>query len=299
MTYSVVARDPGTGRLAVACQSHYFNVAREVNNGRAGVGVIANQSVIEPRYARLGMSLLERGADAHEALAAGLAADPGSAVRQVAVLDAAGNLAVHTGRGCVGTAGSRAGTDYGVQGNMLASPQVLDDMAAAMERGGDLVDRVLAALTAAQAAGGDLRGQQSAGLLVVSGDRAEHADEGVLIDLRVVDAPRPVEELGRLLRAHRATRKVFDIVLGDGFLGGEFAEPAGGTDTALGTLREIAGDDWEPGIDARLWQTVLLARAGRADAARAAAADLVDRRPGMAQFLTNLVAAGMLESDPR
>lgn len=299
MTYSVVARDATSGDLVVACQSHYFNVGREVNSARAGVGAIANQSIIEPRYAQIGMAALQAGATAGQALAAGLAADPGSAVRQVAIVDTLGEVATHTGSGCVGAAGSHQGDGWSVQGNMLVDQGVIDAMAEVMTDAAlPLVDRVLAALAAAESSGGDARGSQSAGLLAVSGSLAGLGDDGVLLDLRVVDAPAPIAELSRLVQTHRDVQTVLGIVNAEGFLGGEFREPDGGTEEALTAFGEIAARDGEPGVDAQLWGTVLLARAGRPEAATAAAQALVARRPTLEGFLDNLVGAGFLDRSP-
>ncbi|WP_033291756.1 DUF1028 domain-containing protein [Amycolatopsis jejuensis] len=285
MTYSVVARDPATGELGVASQSHYFAVARAVNHAEAGTGAVANQSFIEPAHAQRGLAAMRAGASAEEALRATLAADPEPDVRQVAMADARGGLAVHTGARCVPTAGSRAGDGYLVQGNMLASEAVLDGMARAMDESGPLADRMLRALAAADSAGGDLRGRQAAGIRIVSGE----PDGAVVVDLRVDDAPDPVGELTRLVLVQRSTTALRQA-LRDAGVTGEIRPDA--VDPALDTLGAIAGEDSEAGVEAELWRCVLLARAGRdADAAVRA---LVARRPSMETFLANLAAAGVL-----
>lgn len=299
MTYSVVARDADTGALAVACHSHLFGVGRVVNNAEPGVGAIANQAFVEPMHARRGLALLRAGASAQVALQTALALDPQPELRQVAVVDARGELAVHTGDRCIGTAGSRAGLSYLAQGNMLASEAVLDGMADAMEGDGSLVDRMLAALAAADAAGGDLRGRQAAGILVVAGTRAGDPGDGVLLDLRVEDAPDPVGELTRLVEVARATASVLEVVLGEGLVVGDHREPeASAIDAALATLDAVAAQNSEAGVEADIWRTVLLARAGRAADASHAATALVARRPRLRQFLANLAAAGFIDGSP-
>lgn len=301
MTYSVVARDPVTGEMGVACQSHFFAVGRAVNHAEAGVGVVATQSFVEPMYARRGLEMMRNDASAEAALQAGIAADPMPGLRQVAIVDARGGLAVHTGGGCVPDAGSRLGQSYLVQGNMLASAAVLDDMAEAMETPAPLVDRMLAALAAADAAGGDLRGRQSSGIVVVSGRRTDEdpADDGVLLDLRVEDAPDPVAELTRLVGVHRSAGTVMDVLRGEGMLVGDYQEPyPGATEAALATLTAIAEQNSEAGVEADLWRCVVLSRAGLAAEAAAAAAGLIARRPSMKQFLANLAAAGYIDRSP-
>ncbi|MGD9525838.1 DUF1028 domain-containing protein [Pseudonocardia sp.] len=299
MTYSVVARDPDTAALGVACQSHFFAVGRAVNHAEAGAGAIANQSLIEPAYARLGLAALREGATAQQALDAGLAADPLPELRQVAIADARGGLAVHTGKRCVGAAGARAGDSWLVQGNMLASEAVLDAMAAAMAAGGPLVDRMLAALAAADAAGGDLRGRQAAGIRVVAAGEPDDATDGVLLDLRVEDAPDPVAELTRLVGLARSSASVLGVLAGEGVLVGEYREPRpGATDAALATLAAVAGEDSEAGLEAQLWHCVLLTRAGRTAESATAARALLGRRPELRQFLHNLAEAGYLERSP-
>lgn len=293
MTYSVVARDPSSGVTAVACQSHLFGVGQVVNHAEAGVGAIANQAFVEPAHAERGLALLRAGASAQVALSTTLARDAAPELRQVAVLDASGGLAVHTGERCVPTAGSRAGTSWLVQGNMLAAEAVLDDMAAAMDAERDLVDRVLAALAAADAAGGDLRGRQSAGILVVAGE----VGGGVKLDLRVEDAPDPVAELTRLVSVARATATVLGVVLAEGFVLGELPGPDE-VDTALTALDAIAAGGSEAAIEAAIWRTVVLHRTGRTADAAASATALAARRPSTARFLTNLASAGFMDGSP-
>ena len=199
MTYSVVARDPVTGALGVAVQSHYFSVGSAVPAALPGVGAIATQSMANVQYKPQALALLKEGLSAAEVVAALVAGDPDAAVRQVAVVDGTGRVAVHTGDGCIAEAGSRVGEGYAVQANLMAHATVWDAMAEAFEstRAEGLVPALLAALDAAEAEGGDLRGRQSAAILVVP---AEGTEADRIVDLRVEDAAEPLRELRRLVR---------------------------------------------------------------------------------------------------
>ena len=204
-TYSIVARDPESGAFGVAVQSNYFSVGTEVSWAEPGVGAIATQSIVEVSYGPRGLELMSQGKSAAEALELLLREDPGAPLRQVAFVDAEGRVAAHTGAACVPSCGQKLGPDYSVQGNMLDSDAVLQAMGPAFEEAeGDLAERLMAALEAAEHSGGDVRGRQSAALLVVAGERQQNPWEGRLIDLHVEDDPRPLEELRRLLTIRRA-----------------------------------------------------------------------------------------------
>ena len=204
-TYSIVARDPETGELGVAVQSSNFSVGTEVSWAEPGVGAIATQSIVEVSYGPKGLELLAGGLPAAEALERLVAQDPGAPLRQVGIVDSAGRVAAHTGSACVSACAHAFGDGYSVQGNMLASDAVWEAMGPAFEKAeGDLAERLMLALEAAEQAGGDVRGRQSAALLVVSGERPENPWEGRRIDLHVEDDPRPLEELRRLLTIRRA-----------------------------------------------------------------------------------------------
>ncbi|HEX8335540.1 MAG TPA: DUF1028 domain-containing protein, partial [Pyrinomonadaceae bacterium] len=160
-TYSIVARDPATGELGVAVQSHWFSVGSNVAWAEAGVGAVATQSFIDPSYGKGGLDLMRGGAPAGEALKSLLAKDEGRDVRQVAMIDARGRVAAHTGAKCIEAAGDRTGANYSVQANMMLNDKVWPAMARAFESApGDLAERMLAALDAAEGAGGDIRGRQ-------------------------------------------------------------------------------------------------------------------------------------------
>ncbi len=205
-TYSIVARDPQTGELAVAVQSHWFSVGSKVSWAKAGVGVIATQSFLDPSYGYRGLELLEQGKSPQEALDEMLAQDPGREVRQVAILDAQGRVAVHTGRKCIQHAGHASGGNYSVQANMMLNPTVWPAMATAFEQLDSLplAERVLQTLKAAESQGGDIRGRQSAVLMVVKGLQSDQPWNDELINLQVADHQTPLEELERLLEVFRA-----------------------------------------------------------------------------------------------
>jgi uncharacterized Ntn-hydrolase superfamily protein len=196
-TYSIVARDSATGELGVAVQSHWFSVGSVVSWAAAGVGAVATQSIAEPAYGPRLLERLREGESPGNALQALLDADEQKRFRQVAVVDAAGGVAVHTGAGCIPHAGDVAGEGFSAQANMMASPEVWPAMAEAFGAAvAPLSRRLLAALEAGEAAGGDVRGRQSSAMLVVP---AEGDAWDSIVDLRVEDHPDPVSELARLL----------------------------------------------------------------------------------------------------
>jgi len=204
-TYSIVARDPQTGQLGVAVQSHYFSVGSIVTWAEAGVGAVATQSFVRVDYGPEGLDLMREGKSATETLASLVEADKDKDVRQVAMVDAHGDVSAHTGALCIKGAGHIIGDQFSVQANLMTDETIWPAMDEAYRSAqGDLVDRLVAALQAAQDAGGDIRGQQSAALLVVSGERQEKPFYGRLFDLRVEDHPRPVDELKRLVQLRRA-----------------------------------------------------------------------------------------------
>ncbi|HUI85590.1 MAG TPA: DUF1028 domain-containing protein [Nitrososphaerales archaeon] len=205
MTYSIVARDEKTGELGVAVQSHYFSVGSIVSWARSGVGAVATQSNVELTYGPLGLELMGSGKSAPEALDALLRADPKAEHRQVAMVDSGGHVAAHTGTMCIPFAGHALGNQCSCQANIMRTEKVWGSMCESFEgsEGSPLAERLVAALDAGEAAGGDARGKQSAALLTVSKDAAPNYWSGKLVDLRVEDHPDPLPELRRLLRYQR------------------------------------------------------------------------------------------------
>ncbi len=223
-TFSIVARDPKTGEMGVAVQSHWFAVGQIVPWAEAGVGAIATQSFVDPSYGQLGLDLLRTGKTAPEALRGLLGADASCEVRQVAMVDASGNVTTFTGARDIQAAGGVAsngtaahvacgnvggelsiGRDFSAQANLMSNENIWPAMAKAYAAStGDLADRLLSALDAAQAAGGDIRGRQSAALIVVSGKSTGKRWQDEIFNLRVDDQPEPLKELRRLVALQRA-----------------------------------------------------------------------------------------------
>ena len=205
-TFSIVARDSATGEMAVAVQSHWFSVGTSVSWAEAGVGAVATQSFVNKSFGIRGLDLLRRGLTAQEALDALLKDDEGREVRQVAIVDTKGNVATHTGKGCIQYATQIQGKQFSVQSNMMLTDQVSKAMAAAFESGGNkpLAEKMLQALEAAQKAGGDIRGQQSAALIVVPAKSDGKPWDERTVDLRVDDSKQPIKELRRLYTVHLA-----------------------------------------------------------------------------------------------
>lgn len=206
MTYSIVARDKKTGEIGVAVQSHFFSVGSIVPWARAGVGAVATQSLAEVSYGPLGLELMGAGKSAEEALYSLISSDKNKEIRQVAMIDSKGRVAVHTGKKCIPYAGHVVGDGFSCQGNIMRSERVWEEMARAFEENDELPlpERLIASLEAGEEAGGDIRGKQSASIIVVSKDNFPNPWQGKLIELRVEDNPDPIIELKRLLRYARA-----------------------------------------------------------------------------------------------
>ena len=205
-TFSIVARDSSTGEMAVGVQSHWFSVGSIVSWGASGIGVVATQSFVNPAYGPDGLKLMSEGKGAEEALRQLVSEDEGRDYRQVAFLDVNGKISAFTGDRCIASASHIIGPSYAVQANMMLNDKVVPAISKAFEaHGGEpLAERVVLALLAGQEAGGDIRGRQSAALIVVGPEPAANAWEDKRVDLRVEDHQTPLLELGRLLRVHRA-----------------------------------------------------------------------------------------------
>lgn len=218
-TYSIVAVDRQAGVMGAAVQSHWFSVGSVVPWALPGAGAVCTQSFTDPSYGPRGLDLMRSGRTAKEALDSLTAADEGRDVRQVAMVDVRGNVAAHTGRGCIAEAGHVMGDGFSVQANMMLRPTVPSSMAAAFQSAeGTLADRLLAALEAAEAEGGDIRGRQSACILVVRMASTGRPWEDRLTDLRVEDSSDPLAEMSRLLRLQRAYSRMEagDVALASG-----------------------------------------------------------------------------------
>ena len=285
-TYSIVARDPLTGDLGVAVQSHWFSVGQLVPWARAGVGAVATQSMVEPSYGPRGLDLMAEGASAGTALSRLLEQDPVPEIRQVAMVDADGGVANYTGARCIPEAGGLTGAGYAVQANLMDKDTVPAAMARAFERSeGPLAERLLTALAAAEREGGDIRGRQSAALLVVAAEPTGEPWTDVLVDLRVEDHATPVAELDRLLRLHRGYEQMNagDLAVEKGDL--EAAKQA------YATAEAVLGGN----LEARYWHAVALANAGRLDEALPLFADVFAKGENWRRLTPRLVAPGFLQ----
>lgn len=204
-TFSIVARDTVTGQVGVAVQSHWFSVGSAVTWARAGVGAVATQSLVNVSFGPRGLDLLEKGYTPQQAIDTLIASDEGSAFRQVAIIDTKGRVATHTGSKCIAEAGHIKGDQYSVQANMMLNDSVWPAMSETFENTeGSLAERMVASLKAAQAEGGDIRGQQSAAILIVNGTSTGKPWQDKVLELRVEDHPKAVDEITRLLKVHQA-----------------------------------------------------------------------------------------------
>ena len=284
MTYSIVGRDPDTGELGVAVQSHAFAVGSLVPWLEPGVGAVATQSVPLLDYGPRGLAAMRDGASAREALDLVTATDPAPATRQVGMVAADGSAATHSGDRCIPVAADHVGDGVAIQGNILASDHVVPDMVATWGgSSGPLAERLLAVLDAAQAAGGDARGQQSAALVVVAGHRDDRPWTLHRVRLHVEDHPRPLDELRRLLSLRRA----YDLLeRADELLA---TEDLDGAVEAYGQAVELAPAEAE----LRFWAAVSLFTAGAHDDARARFAELVEHEPHWRDVLGRIDASGL------
>jgi len=290
-TYSIVARDPESGQMGVAVQSHWFSVGPIVPWAEAGIGAVATQSFVEPAYGPLGLELMRLGRTAPEALRALVSTDANESVRQVAMIDTEGNVAAHTGKRCIQAAGHRTGDQYSVQANLMGKATVWDAMARAFESTqGDLAERLLAALEAAEKEGGDIRGRQSAAILVVSAESTGRPWADRIFDLRVEDHPEPVAELRRLVQLQRAYLKLNE---GDEWMAREETEKAVACYTEATSLVPDAATNGE----APFWVGVTLADAGRVDDAIPYLARAFAQDPHWAELVPRLPASGLLPED--
>jgi len=288
-TYSIVARDPVTGDLGVAVQSHWFSVGSVVPWAEPGVGAVATQASVDPSYGPLGLELMRSGKSAKQALDSLLVSDPQAAFRQVAMVDAQGRVAAHTGASAIPAAGDQQGAGFSVQANLMRSDRVWPAMAAAFEATeGDLAERMLAALDAAEAAGGDIRGRQSAALLIVKAKPSGSPWADRIFDLRIEDHPEPLAELRRLVRLQRAYNH---MNRGDALAAEERWEEA--------MVEYRAGAELAPEIEELpYWVAVTLFTIGREAEALPIFRDVFARNSDWIEVTRRLPAVGFLPDDP-
>jgi uncharacterized Ntn-hydrolase superfamily protein len=288
-TFSIVARDPVTGQVGVAVQSHAFSVGTVVPWAEAGVGAVATQSIADPSYGKLGLDLMRAGKSAPDVLRSLLAGDDGRELRQVAAIDARGRVAAHTGNRNIPAAGHVVGANFAVQANLTVNERIWPAMARAFENAtGNLAERMLTALDAAQAEGGDIRGKQSAAILVVSGSPTGNSWVDRVVDLRVEDSADPLKELRRLLTLRRAY---------DHLDAARFAQRNNENDRALTEYRAATALVPDK-AEFSFWHAVALVRMARLDEALPLfrRAFLMDK--AWIEVPSRLARVGLLPDDP-
>ena len=284
-TFSIVARDTVTGEMGVAVQSHWFSVGSLVTWGKAGVGVVATQSFVNPSFGPRGLSLLENGLTPKLAVETLLELDEGSAVRQLAILDVHGNVAAYTGEHCIEAAGHIIGDNFSVQANLMDKNTVWPAMAKAFENAkGSLAERMLVAMEAAQKEGGDIRGKQSAAILVVKAKSSGNSWEDKVVDLRVEDHDNPLAEMRRLLDIHTAYE----------FMNmGDLAVEMG--DNVLAKELYMNAQKLNPNnLEMQYWYAVTLANNGELTAAKAIFREIFKRNPKWKELTPRLVKPKLL-----
>ncbi|MBO3801222.1 MAG: DUF1028 domain-containing protein [Thermoproteota archaeon] len=289
-TYSIVAIDKKEGLMGVAVQSHWFSVGSVVPWVEAGVGVVATQSIAEISYGVLGLLLMKNGKTPEQTLKALTAVDPNSEVRQVAMLSADGKIATFTGKNCIPEAGHITGENFSVQANLMTSKEVWPAMASAFSKtNGNLVEKMIASLEAAETAGGDIRGRQSAAIVVVRTKASNEPWKDKVLDLRVEDHPNPVFELKRLVRIHNAYEHANR---GDEFMA---------VGNISGAMREYEYAAKEaPEIDElKFWQAIAMLNHGMVREARDILKDIFKRNEGWKKVLKSLPKVGFLLTDEK
>ena len=288
-TFSIVARDPDTGDIGVAVQSHYFSVGSVVPWAEPGVGAVATQSLVEVAYGPKGLDMMRTGRTAKQALRQLLDDDQYREVRQVAMIDARGEVAVHTGSKCIPAAGDTTGDGFSCQANLMSNERIWPAMARAYSTAkGDLADRLLAALEAGQKAGGDIRGEQSAAIVIVKGKASSRPWADRIMDLRVEDNPHPIAELRRLVGLWRAYKTSDE---GDALI------TEGKVEEALAAYAEAARLD--PANDELIfWQAATLWKLGREKEATPLFRKVFARDRRWVTLVPRLVNADLLNDDP-
>ncbi len=287
-TYSIVARDPETGEMGVAVQSHWFSVGSIVSWGEAGVGVIATQSFVNPSFGQRGLEMLKQGMTAQEVVDLLIASDEGRDFRQLAIVDAKGNSAAYTGSKCIPEAGHIVGDNYSVQANLMLSNLVWSEMSKAFEStDGPLAERLVAALEAAENVGGDIRGKQSAAILVVKGEATGKLWEDRYIDLRVEDNPDPISEIKRLLKVFRAYEHMNN---------GDLAVEKNDMKLAMDHY-SAAMKMFPENLEMKYWTAVTLVNTGQLDNALPLFKEIFSADVNWKKLTPRLIKVGMLNAD--
>jgi uncharacterized Ntn-hydrolase superfamily protein len=289
-TYSIVAFDPQTGDMGVAVQSHWFSVGTIVSWGEAGVGVIATQSFVNASFGPRGLALLKQGKSPQEVVDELIKSDEGRDFRQLAVLDSKGRAASFTGAKCIQPAGNIVGENFSVQANLMLNEKVWPAMAESFKNSkGPLAERMLAALEAAEKSGGDIRGKQSAALLVVRGKSTGNIWEDRLVDLRVDDHSEPLVELRRLLTVHRAYEHMNN---------GDLAVEKNDMDKAMAEYSS-AMKMFPENLEMKYWTAVALANKGNISEALPMFKEIFSKNNNWKILTPRLLPSGLLTVDEK
>jgi uncharacterized Ntn-hydrolase superfamily protein len=286
-TFSIVAIDSASGEMGVAVQSHWFSVGSIVAWARPGVGVVATQSLVNVSFGPRGLELMEKGIAPQNALQTLLGSDKAAGYRQVALLNAKGQIATHTGKECIAEAGHIVGKTFSVQANMMLNKKVVPAMAAAFQKAkGPLAERMIAALEAAQKAGGDIRGQQSAAIKIVKIRPSGKIWEDVVMDLRVEDHPQAVQEIARLVKVYRAYEHMNR---------GDLAIEKGDKEAAL---REYSAAEamFPKNLEMKFWHAVALTNIGQLQQALPLFAQVFSKDGNYRTLARRLIPNGMLKA---
>ena len=285
-TYSIVAKDANTGEMAVGVQSHWFSVGTLVSWGKSGVGVVATQSFVNPSYGPNGIELMENGVSAEEALKNLTDKDEGRDFRQAAMLDVNGSVNAFTGEKCIESAGHFVGENFSVQANMMLNDKVIPAMKKAFQDNSNLplAERIIKVFEAAESVGGDIRGKQSAALIVVGAEKTSNVWEDKKIDLRVDDSSNPIKEIKRLLKVHRAY---------DHMNKGDLAIEENDMDNALseyGKAQVLFPENHEMSF----WKAIALLNNGKKEAARPILKKVFKENPNWKKLIYRLPKSGLI-----
>ena len=285
-TYSIVAKDANTGEMAVGVQSHWFSVGTLVSWGKSGVGVVATQSFVNPSYGPNGIELMENGLSAEEALKNLTDKDEGRDFRQAAMLDVNGSVNAFTGEKCIESAGHFVGENFSVQANMMLNDEVIPAMKKAFQDNSNLplAERIIKVFEAAESVGGDIRGKQSAALIVVGAEKTSNVWEDKKIDLRVDDSSNPIKEIKRLLKVHRAY---------DHMNKGDLAIEENDMDKALseyGKAQVLFPENHEMSF----WKAIALLNNGKKEAARPILKKVFKENPNWKKLIYRLPKSGLI-----
>ena len=289
-TYSIVAKDEKTGEMAVGVQSHWFSVGTIVSWGKSGVGVVATQSFVNPAYGPEGIKLMESGVSAEEALIKLVSEDESRDYRQVAMLDINGSVKAFTGEKCIVDAGQYTGKNFSVQANMMLNDKVVPAMKKAFEESSELslAERIIKVFEAAEESGGDIRGKQSAALLVVGPEKTDNEWQDKKIDLRVDDSENPVKEIKRLLKVHRAYEHMNK---------GDIAIEHGDMEQALveyGSAEALFPDN----LEMKFWKAVALLNNSRLNEAKEIFKYVIERNNNWEKLLLRLPGSNLISLSP-